>query len=639
MEIGKLKTGTNLSSPLFEGGQGGALGRLSRLLKLLLCASIIFNFQFSIFNSANAQRPKTPTVLSVGDLLENYGLDTALVNDTAAAIDFLEAQQQDYLTLTNLCVSLRTKAQAAISSLSSDYTVKDSLIWIDSFTVVSDFSIYEYRLRRFADLMGRRSIAYSRLEQQRVEAEKEAARLRAEEQARQQQQARDKEASDLRQSIELHHRAIITACDGNGTSDKNKLKTLRDLYYSYLMVYNKYDLSQGHATPSSISQLDDLNNFQLDLLENVLGQNSLPYRIENFKNQLKVRCEKNHSDVFRSYSRVFKQTNVPVTFASVSEYQDYIAKLQSIITVQQRYLEAVELRTTIQSNTDAIANLYGKKYRHIVDAYRDVLRTVDQVPAFTSNAESLNFIQTLSDFVQAQQLYLDHYNLLEELSRRADSIINPRTTVFKDVSRAYRDLEPSLMPLPNFKTVADAARYEAQLDDVRLIQEAYLQTLRLRNTIQILDDSLSAGRKADRTLWDGYRTLRKQADLTPSFNTVERSRAFLATLDDHIAMQRLCMQILGKRRQVDDQERRISQLADNYRNIEKAYSRLKKVYDSSADIANLEDLRRYDRQVDSILQMQQSFIKLLTSDVVNESDNRLKKESDIEKIKLVLGLN
>lgn len=33
------------------------------------------------------------------------------------------------------------------------------------------------------------------------------------------------------------------------------------------------------------------------------------------------------------------------------------------------------------------------------------------------------------------------------------------------------------------------------------------------------------------------------------------------------------------------------------------------------------------------------FIKLLTSDVVNQSDNRLKKESDIEKIKLVLGLN
>ena len=70
--------------------------RYCRILKTVLCVSIIINFQFSIFNSAQAQRPKkkpakpAPTVISAGDLLTNYGLDTTLVSDTAAAARYLD---------------------------------------------------------------------------------------------------------------------------------------------------------------------------------------------------------------------------------------------------------------------------------------------------------------------------------------------------------------------------------------------------------------------------------------------------------------------------------------------------------------------------------------------------------------------
>ena len=56
----------------------------------------------------------------------------------------------------------------------------------------------------------------------------------------------------MRSNIDLHHRSIIQACDGAGIKDKARLKELKDLYYSYLMVYNKYDLSTGHATTESI---------------------------------------------------------------------------------------------------------------------------------------------------------------------------------------------------------------------------------------------------------------------------------------------------------------------------------------------------------------------------------------------------
>ena len=619
--------------------------RYCRILKTVLCVSIIINFQFSIFNSAQAQRPKkkpakpAPTVISAGDLLTNYGLDTTLVSDTAAAARYLDEQPQNYVELTNLCVSLRTKAQSALNSLTNDYPHHDDLVWIDSTIVIGDYAIYDYRLRLFADFMGRRSIQYSRLEQQRIEAEKEAARLRAEEEARQRQLALDRQADDLRLFIERHHLAILAACDGSGISDKNKIKELKDLYYSYLMVYNKYDLSPSQATPASIAQLDELNSFQNDLLENVLGQNSLPYRIENFKNQLKSLCEKDYSDIYRSYSRVFKQTSVPVTFASVSEYQDYIVRLQTIIAVQQRYVQTIELRNTIASNYDAIHNLYAKKYKPVFNAYKDVHRTVNQVPAFTTNAESLNFIQSLTDYVEAQQLYLQYYSHLEDITRRSDTILNGQQGSFKDVSRAYREIQPNLIPLPSFKNPTDALLYEQQLSQVTQIQNAYLTTIERRTLIQKLDDSLEDNRKIDRTLWNGYKLLRKQVDLTPAFNTVERARSFLSVLDDFVGLQRLCLNILTKRRDVASNDKQIDQRASTFRNIDKAYSRMMKAYDDFDDIANLEDFRRYDRQCDRILEMQQAFLTLLGSETVNDADSRLKKESDISKIKLVLGLD
>ena len=126
---------------------------MKRLLLLLMA--------FLLCGTAIAQRPKVktkpvkaPTVISVGEILVNYGLDSAWVNDTAAAMAYLAEQPEDYVALTNLCVSIRTKAQKAISSIENDYEFRDSLIWLDSNTVLADYPIFEYRLRRLADLDG-----------------------------------------------------------------------------------------------------------------------------------------------------------------------------------------------------------------------------------------------------------------------------------------------------------------------------------------------------------------------------------------------------------------------------------------------------------------------------------------------------
>lgn len=604
---------------------------MKKLLPLLLFLLVLA--------SARSQKPTTPTVISVADILPNYGLDTLMVNDTSYVIDYLSSQPQDYVALTNYCVSIRTKATSVINSIENDYDHRDSLIWIDSSTVLSDYNIYEYRLRRLADFMGRQSIRYSRLEQQRVEAEKEAARRRAIEEAERQQRERDKEAADLRSNIDLHHRAIIQSCDGVGIRDKNRLKELKDLYYSYLMVYNKYDLSTGHATQESIVQLDELNAFQNDLLENVIGPNSLPSQIENFKNQLKVRCEKENSDVYRSYSRVFKQSPLPpVTFADVREYSNYISRLQTIINIQNRYLQTLDLRATINANSDQILQLYGKKYREAANSYKEVLRGINLVPAFTSNAESINFIGTLEDFISAQQRYLDDYTLLEDISIRSDSILNGRQSRFRDVSSAYRNVQPTLVPWPHFKNLDEAALYEEQLDQVVKVQQCYLLVIARRTEIERMDDTLMAGRKIDRTLYNAYRLFRKQADLAPSFATIERGESFLDMLDSYIEMQRLCLQTLAKRKTIDDNADRIIEKRSNYSNIVKAYKRMAEVYDDFGEITNNEDLRRYARQTDAYIEMQEAFLRLLASDYASSSDSQLKRETDVERIKTVIGL-
>lgn len=577
-----------------------------------------------------------PTVLSVAELMGNYGLDSAWVNDTAAAIAYLAAQPQDYVELTNLCVSIRTKAQRALQSIENDYVFRDSLIWLDSNTVLADYAIYEYRLRLLADFMGRMSIQYSRLEQQRVEAEREAARLRAIEEARRQQEERNRIASDLRSNIELHHRAIVAACDGAGVTDKAKLKQLKDLYYSYLMVYNKYDLSVGNANDEIIARLDQLNAFQNDLLENVLGQNSLPYQIENFKNVLKVRCAKDNADIYRSYSKVFKHTNVPVSFADVGEYEDYTTRLRTIINVQQRYLQTIDLRASIASGTEGIAALYGKKYREANAAYREVLKTVDQLPAFTTNAESLLFIQSLESFIEAQQHYLDLYPVFEDITLRSDSILARRD--FPDVVSSYSDAQQHLRPMPGFKDSEGADQYDVQLDEVRSVQQCFLDALSLRGEINRYDDSLMAGRKTDAVLSNGYRLLRKQSDLRPAFYTVERGRSFLNILRGHIEMQQLCLSILHKQEQIKANEKVITDRDLPYSNIRKAYNRTYKAYYGLDEITNTEDLRRYGRQSDYILEMQQAFIDVLRSSSASDVDLKLKRESNIEKIKLVIGL-
>ncbi len=160
-----------------------------------------------------------------------------------------------------------------------------------------------------------------------------------------------------------------------------------------------------------------------------------------------------------------------------------------------------------------------------------------------------------------------------------------------------------------------------------------------RKTIARCDDSLFSNRKTDRILADGYRLLRKQTDLKPNFSTVERGRAFLDILQGYYEMQQLCLNTMHKLESIKLNDKKITDREIPFSNIRKAYNRMLKAYQGIEEVTNLEDLRRYNRQCDYILEMQQAFVQVQQSSMASDIDARLRRESNIENIKLVIGLN
>ena len=94
---------------------------------------------------------QSPIVLSVGDLLPNYELDSTFVRDTNATQAYLDAKPQNYATLATLCIDMRNQVQRLLTSLENDYRRDDTLLWLDTHIVVNDFDRYAPQLRTVAD--------------------------------------------------------------------------------------------------------------------------------------------------------------------------------------------------------------------------------------------------------------------------------------------------------------------------------------------------------------------------------------------------------------------------------------------------------------------------------------------------------
>ena len=596
--------------------------------------------------SLHAQDSKTAAdsvvYISARDLCSTYQVDGRIIGNIVALqpiMDSLQHVQPDaYPIMATWCRQQRIRINRMATSLKNDYNREGDNIWIDSTHCVTDAASFILQLEKTATILAEKAEIFTNLEQQRIEAEQRAAEERARAEAQRIQREKDLRLATLKDTIRSMHKQITNICDAKGISDKVRVKELKDLFYAYLRVYNRYDLVDDATSDSRFAQLEELRGFQSNVIDSVLGADSYSTRIEAFKNTINLRAGKNHTEVAKSYLRVFKKIQIPITFTNISEYDEYTEQLRQIITVQQSYLTAIELRDTIAQNTVKLQQQCSKGHKDIYSSYKDILGELNQVPAYATLPESERFITTLQDFIELQHRYSTVTSRIESIEARGDSLTALCIKEFSDITSAYRELVAANDFVPKFINKASADRYEENLDQFEQLQKAYIDVIGNRRTILTGTNTVVNSKNAPRGLVPGYRQMMKYTDFTPHFTTQKGADDFIKLLYHFVDIQQKFIGIVNDNNTIEANSKQFRNAFKDYANISKAYERLLKTYDIELNIISEADLNTYVRHQQMILEMQERFAWLASSLEKEDYNNRLKKVKEPDKIKLIMAV-
>ena len=372
---------------------------MNKVLKyiLVLCTAIVVVCEGHAQVEDDDLMPRTSSVreINITTLCKVYNVDSRLYEPSKfeTIIDSIsKVQPNAYPLISQWCMQQRRACQRMKNSLISDYTFAGDTLWMDQNNFAVGIASFLRTTDSIATKLGEQSTFYDNKEIERIENE----RRQQEEQARREAQRilreKNQRMSTLQDSIKTLHQQIRTLCDNTNISDKNRIKELKDIFYAYLAIYNKYDISSDNISDDHFAQLDELKAFQDNIIDNLLGNNSYHNQIEQFQEQLKVKAGKNHTDVLKSYTKVFKKIQIPVSFRTIAEYQTYINNLQTIRSVQESYIQAIDLRATIQLKTDTLQQICGKRNRDLFNAYKEILAELNQLPAYNTTQEADKFI-------------------------------------------------------------------------------------------------------------------------------------------------------------------------------------------------------------------------------------------------------
>ena len=575
---------------------------------------------------------------SVRDLAPLYGIRPDFLDDTANLNKYLEELAAatpglgaDNHTLTDTCVSLNARLATFNLALQHDYRRRGDTLWLSANTYATDYRLYASRIAQLSSIALRR--AYSFIQRETFVND-----------------SLSQTALQLRlDSIRRNHNLIVSTCDGIGVRDKNRQKELKDIYYAYLSVYNRYDLTSARTNKlgEDTEELRSFQGFQEDLIHDLLGADNIPARISNFTNTLRTRCGRNHLDVLRSYQRVFRQTAEPVEFSNIYEYYNYIDRLLETRNWQQAYLTAIDLRERMDSNSRYIISLYTQRkatgspaYRKAADTYRDVEATINSIPAFTNNIDASTFITNLENFVSViQQGYIDDYARVDAIVTHGDSIIRACSMTHSDVAKSYRRLADTYVIIPTYRTTDEAIRHGEALRTFQKLQRQFDTILILRRELDAGRDSIADGWSSHLAIYNGYQNIRKQFTAPPAFINTAGGSEYIAHLREHRAIQRHCITAIYRNLVYQGLDAQINTLIKPYRNFRKAYSALKDHYITRRTIVRPEDVLYYEQQYMDFARIQQAVLASLRGNDVAATDARLKGLTDPRRIELVLGLS
>ena len=583
---------------------------------------ILTSLLFTLSTGLSAQEA---TPMSVKDLAPAFGVPPLFLDDTVVVGHYLDSIGADNHALTDSCVAINARVLAFQSIMLYDYPHRNDTVWVNDNTYLKDYNFYYAKLSDLSNYVLKRAHDY--IEREHIR-----------------QDAIQQNASNLiKDTIARQHRTIVNACEGFGVSDSDRKKELKDLYYAYLTVYNRYDFSASRADERYVEVLSRFSAFQNHVIENLLSSNNINIRIKNFSNTLKIRCGRTHTDVLRSYQRVFRQNAQEVSFSTIKEYYSYIDSLQTVMQVQEAYLTVIDLRNKINTCSEQINRLYGSRFHDVIRTYREVANSVNTVPAFSTLYGAKDFIDHMQEFIQVQECYLQDYSRLMQIKEHGDTIVRRCSMRYSDVSKAYNTMlnDRSLKsgtPIPNYRTIDDAVFFSTEMDRFETIQRQYDTIIDIRMGIDRLKDSIAKGWMAHMVVYNGYQAIRKQVVLTPSFIESEGGSRFIAELRDFVETQEKCLQAIrlyDEYRRLDDATLKAIQ---PYRNIRKDYSRLEKAYITIKVISHTSELFTYCRQLESFISVQTTILELAQSNQAQAVDNRLANIKDIDKIEKILGL-
>lgn len=592
-------------------------------------------------SSPNSLQAQT-TIVNARDLCPTYQVDARLldnIDNINPIMDSLSGMQPNaYPLMREWCRQQRMRMLRMISNLRNEYLWDGDMLWLDSTHCVVDAASYLIRIENAALSLLSMADNYDRLEQQRLEAEQLAELERAKAEAQRIQREKDLLLAAEVDSIGSIHKTITSVCDARGISDKAKVKELKDLYFAYLSVYNRYDLKSTNTDDSHLSELAELKSFQKEFLDSVLGDNSLLNRMASFDKVLKIRVGKLHSEVYKSYSKAFKRVKVPVEFTNINEFHDYVGQLRDIIYVQQSYLTVIALRDTISLLSNKLQVMCSKKHRDILASYKEIFGDVNQIPSYITVDVCDKFVQQLNDFIVLQNDYCNAVSRVEIIESRGDTIAALCAKGLKDVADAYKQLVDVTDFVPRFVNPPSVANYNNMLDEFEAIQRCYLTSIDLRRQIIAGTNSILSSRNTPKGLPAAYKQMQRNTNFTPSFESSRSGEDFISLMRRFIGIQGKFMSIIDNYKTIENNSKQLKGSFKDYSSIYKAYERLLADYGQDISILSETDVDRYMEHQADILAMQQSFIRLIDSVEKDDYNIRLKKVKDVSKIKLIMGL-
>ena len=603
------------------------------ILRLGLCTGLI-----TVLALGSLRAQSDTNFMYVRDYAKGL-INIRWIDDTNAFKKHLASLSLDFASLSDTCTHYANQASELRKQMLNSGSLHDGTIIIDEQTSIPDYGLYDPLISNFISLARRESRFYANLEKELQEQKAREEKARQQRIAKQKQEADNRTQEELRQTIERNNSRIETLCLGNETPDKGKIKELRDILYSYIPIRNRYDLKVTQATRESIQTYNEFIKFQNHLIDSVLGPNSYRSQIEYFPTMLKSSIGKNNSEVYRSYTKNFKKTQVAANFRSLSEYQDYITELRTIATIQKHYLQAVQLRDQIAANTETIQTRSNKSHRDLLLSYKEVLETVKLIPTFSTLNGAELFTESLLGFIDVQEQYIIAIDRLESITARGNEIVKQSTRLLSDIATAYKSLASKTIFTPSFKTAEGARFFMQSLDDFETLQQAYFEVIELRKEIQQKTSDINDLKSAPAKLASCQRSFVASCRTTPDFNSIPQSKAFINNLHHIIMVQERYMLIAENNTTINALTENIKHLTESrLSNIEKAYTKVQKSIDFTFSATTESEVEKYILKQENFIAIQKQFIKKAKSSDAKLLEKQLKGEKSVERILLAIGI-